>query len=233
MDVGHLSSVRTIPYLVAWHERYASHGLAVIAVNSPRFPFTGEPSKLAAAARRLDLPFPLAADRGFDLWRSYAPPGWPSLFLWGRGGILRWYHFGEGEYTATEAEIRAQLALGGDESALPEPLAPMRATDAPGARVVPPTPEVFPGGDVATPLRGAGGGGGMDLAYQGAGAAVTLDGDGELEYAVDDGSPVRLEVRGPGLYELAAHERHGSHRLRLRPSAGLELWCVAFAPGVP
>jgi hypothetical protein len=231
VDVGHLSSVRTLPYLAAWHERYSRHGLTVLGVNSPRFAFTGDRSKLAAAARRLELPFPLAADPGFELWRAYAPPGWPSLFLWGRGGVLRWYHFGEGEYQATEAEIRAELAAGGDESGLPEPLAPLRASDAPGARVVPPTPEVFPGGDPATPLRAARGDGGLELPYEGAGAAATVDGEGVLEVGVDDEPTRRLEVSAPGVYELADHDRHGSHTLRLRPSGGLELWCVAFAPG--
>ncbi len=230
IDVGHLSSVRTLPYLAAWHERYAAHGLSVIGVNSPRFAFTGDPSKLAAAALRLGLRFPLAADPGFDFWRAYDPPGWPSTFLWGRGGTLRWYHFGEGEYDATEAEIRSELAAGDDDPGLPEPLAPLRASDAPGARVVPPTPEVFPGGDATTPWRADGE---LELAYQGAGAAVTVDGEGELELAIDDQGSRRLQVTAPGLYELADHERHGAHRLRLRASPGLELWCVAFAPGVP
>jgi hypothetical protein len=233
IDVGHLSSVRTLPYLTAWHERYAPHGLSVIGVNSPRFPFTAEPAKLAAAARRLDLPFPLAADPEFAFWRDYRPPGWPSLFLWGRGGTLRWYHFGEGEYVATEEEIRAQLAADGDDSGLPEPLAPLRPSDAPDARVLRPTAEVFPGGDAATPWRAGRSGPSLELAYEGAGAAATLDGEGELEFAIDDEPARRLAVSSPGLYELAASERHGSHRLRLTPSPGLELWCVSFAPGVP
>jgi hypothetical protein len=232
VDVGHLSSVRTLPYIAAWHDRYSAHGLSVIGVNSPRFPFTAEPRKLAAAVRRLDLSFPLAADPAFEAWRSYDPPGWPSLFLWGRGGVLRWYHFGEGEYTATDAEIRSQLAPAGDESGLPEPLAPVRASDAPGARVVPPTPEVFPGGDAATPWRTAADRPQLELGYEGAGAAVTVDGEGELVYELD-GEPRRVEIAAPGLYELSSHERHEPHRLRLHPSPGLELWCVAFAPGVP
>jgi hypothetical protein len=233
VDIGHLSSVRTLPYLVAWHERYAAHGLTILGVNSPRFPFTGDPAKLAAAADRLRLPFPVAADPAFQLWRTYAPPGWPSSFLWGRGGTLRWYHFGEGEYAATEEEIRSALAAGGDGSELPEPLAPLRASDAPGARVVPPTPEVFPGGDAATPWRPPAGDAELDLAYEGAGAAATVDGEGDLEVAIDGETPRRLEVSAPGLYELADDDRHGSHRLRLRASAGVKIWCVAFAPGVP
>jgi hypothetical protein len=233
VDVGHLSSVRTLPYLAAWHERYAGRRLSVIAVNSPRFAFTGDPAKLAAAARRLEIPFPIAADPAFALWRTYAPPGWPALFLWRRGGILRWYHFGEGEYSATEAEIRAELAPGEDDPSLPEPLAPLRPSDAPGARVVPPTPELFPGGDAATPWRARGGEPRLEFDYAAAGAAVTVDGEGELEVAIDRGRPRRVTVSAPGVYELAAHERHGSHHVRLTASPGLDVWCLAFAPGLP
>jgi hypothetical protein len=233
VDLGHLSSVRTLPYLAAWHERYARHGLSVIGVNSPRFSFTGDPAKLEAAARRLRIPFPLAADASRQIWRAYQPPGWPSLFLWGRGGTLRWYHFGEGEYAATEAEIRAELAAGGDDSGLPDPMAPLRATDAPRARVVPPSQEIFPGGDIGTPWRAEAGDEPLELAFEGAGAAVTVDGGGELTYAVDGEPARRLAISTPGLYELATYERHGSHRLRLIPSPGLEIWCIAFAPGVP
>ena len=110
VDVAHPSSVRTIPYLRAWAERYGELGLSVIGVNSPRFPFTADPAKLAAALERLEVGFPFAADSAYDAWHAYGCEGWPSLFLWSKGGALRWYHFGEGEYGATEDAIRDQLA---------------------------------------------------------------------------------------------------------------------------
>src|SRR5258705_595599 len=36
-DVAQLNSVRTLPYLRAWHDRYAGDGLALIGIHSPRF----------------------------------------------------------------------------------------------------------------------------------------------------------------------------------------------------
>lgn len=232
-DVGHLSSVRTLPYLAGWHERYAGAGLSVLGVNSPRFPFTGDPGKLGAALARLAIPFPVAADSDHSIWRGYGCEGWPSSFLWGTGGLLRWFQFGEGEYRATEDEIRSLLAPRGRDAGLPDPVEPLRPSDAPGARVVPPTAEVFPSGGPDTPWRVHGGEPALELAYEGAGAAVTLDGSGELEVAVDGEEPWRLEVTAPGVYELANYKRHGDHRLRLRPSPGLDVWCIAFAPGIP
>src|SRR2546429_363907 len=38
-DVAQLNSIRTLPYLRSWHERYGGDGLAMIGVHSPRFPF--------------------------------------------------------------------------------------------------------------------------------------------------------------------------------------------------
>ena len=98
VDAAHLSSVRTLPYVRAWEERYRDLGLTLVGVNSPRFPFTADAGKLAAALARLEVGFPVAADSGYRIWHDYGCEGWPSLFLWGRGGALRWFHFGEGEY---------------------------------------------------------------------------------------------------------------------------------------
>ena len=51
--------------------------------------------------------------------------------------------------------------------------------------------------------------------------------------SLDGGEPRRIVVEAPGLYELAEHAQHESHRIELRPSGGLRVWSVSFAPGVP
>ena len=58
-------------------------------------------------------------------------------------------------------------------------------------------------------------------------------GEGRIEYAIDDGASRAIEVDAPGLFELAEHPRHGSHRLRLEPSPGVELYSVSFSAGLP
>ena len=233
IDVGHAASVRTLPYLRAWNERYGHLGLSVLGVNSPRFPFGADRAKLTAAVERLGLEFPIASDPGYALWRAYGCEGWPSTFVWAMGGVLAWFQFGEGEYEATEAEIRSLLPESARENGLPDPSGPLRPADAPGARVVPPTDEVFPGGDPSRPWRAPPGAKPLEIAYEGAGAAATLDGYGRLEVSVDGGPPGTVDVRAPGVYELASHDRHGSHSLVITPSVGLDLYCLSFAPGVP
>jgi hypothetical protein len=146
---------------------------------------------------------------------------------------LAWFHFGEGEYEATENEIRELLPASAREAGLPERGSPVRPSDAPGAKVVPPTGEAFPGGAPDRPWRAPPAAKPIELAYEGAGAAVTIDGRGELAVSVDGGPERSIAVDAPGLYELAEHPSHGRHTLALRPSIGLELYAFAFAPGVP
>ncbi len=157
-DFAQLNSVRTMPYLRAWQERYAADGLAMVGVHSPRFPFTQGTDEVAQATEELGIDWSVAVDREFSLWRLYEPHGWPALFIWGRGGALRWYHLGEGDYAGTEEAIREALEESGAERKWPPPLEPIRPSDAPGAEVIAPTPEIFPGGSTEEPWSRAEGG---------------------------------------------------------------------------
>src|SRR3954462_995312 len=121
-------------------------GLTTLGINSPRHPFTAEPEALSTALERLGIVHPVADDSGYSIWHDYGCQGWPSLFLWGRGGVLRWYHFGEGDYAATEEAIQEELREIDALRELPAPMDPVRASDAPDAAVMPPTPELFPAG---------------------------------------------------------------------------------------
>lgn len=150
-DFAQLNSARTLPYLRGWHERYGEAGLAILGVHSPRFACTASPGAVAAAVAELGIPYRVGVDSGFKAWRAYGCEGWPSLFLWGRGGALGWYHFGEGEYAATETAIQQLVAESRPDAELPGPLPPLRATDAPGALVIPPSEEWFPGGSPSEP----------------------------------------------------------------------------------
>jgi hypothetical protein len=233
IDAAHLSSVRTLPYLNAWHERYSPQGLTVVGVNSPRFPFTGEPEKLAAALARLEISFPVALDGEYRAWHDYGCEGWPSLFLWSRGGALRWFHFGEGEYSATEAAIQEELQAVSPTLELPGPLEALRPSDAPGALVARPTDELLPGGSVSEPWRPSRPGDSLDVAYSAGGAWATVDGEGELSVSLDAGPAMPIPVDAPGAYELSRHDRHESHRLSLAASPTIAVYAVAFAAGLP
>src|SRR5207249_781611 len=72
-------------------------------------------------------------------------------FLWGRGGALRWFHFGEGDYEATERAIQDELRITNGAGSLPPPMAPLRPSDSAAAVVIAPTEEVLPGGSLSEP----------------------------------------------------------------------------------
>ena len=233
LDFAQLNSVRTLPYLVEWDRRYRELGLSTIGVQAPRFPFGSDRDVVAGGLEELGVEFPVAIDAERELWHDYGCEGWPSLFLWGRGGALAWFHFGEGEYLGTEEAIQAELREQDALRPLPEPMEPLRATDGPGARVMSPTPELFPGGSWEQPWTPGDDGPELEIPYEAGGAFATLEGAGELEVALDGGEPRSLPVATTGLHPLAEHPRHEGHTLTLRPTAGLKLWSVSFAAGVP
>jgi hypothetical protein len=232
IEFAQLNSVRALPYVIELNERYAEAGLTVLGVHSPRFPFTADPAALALAAERLGIRHPVAADLEYAIWHDYGCEGWPSLFLWGRGGVLRWFHFGEGAYEDTERAVQHELAKTNSLESPPDPMPPIRPSDAPGALVAVPSAEVLPGGGLSEPWTRDPGEDPLELDYEAGGAAVSADGAGALAVSID-GEDRAIAIDGPGLYELADHGEHGAHRLRLEPDPGVRIWSVSFAPGVP
>jgi hypothetical protein len=232
LDLAQLNCVRALPYLQAWRERYEPRGLAVIGVHSPRFPFSRRPEAVRETLPQLGISWPVALDPELAIWRDYGCRGWPSLFLWGRGGALRWYHLGEGEYLATEEAIRAALEEAGAEgSEWPPPLEPLRPTDAAGAAVIAPTPELFPGGDIERPWTPASSEPTLRIDYEAAGAYVAADGEGEIAIRLDREQLDPVAVGAAGLYELVEHPHHRRGRLELEVSPGIGIHSLQFAPG--
>jgi len=232
IDFAQLNSVRTLPYVVEWARRYRDAGLATIGVQAPRFPFGADRGPVAAGLERLGVDFPVAIDADRELWGAYGCEGWPSLFLWRQGGALAWFHFGEGDYLGTEMAIQEELREQDALRDLPEPMAPLRATDGPTARVLPPTPEIFPGGSWEQPWTAGTDGEELRVEYEAGGAFATVEGKGELSVTLDGGERRQVRVDGPALYKLVEHPSHEDHRLTLRPSDGLRVWSLSFAAGV-
>lgn len=233
LDFAQLNSVRTLPYLEEWARRYGEHGLRTIGVQAPRFPFGADREAVATGLERLGVGFPVAIDADRELWQDYGCKGWPSLFLWRQGGALAWYHFGEGEYRGTEEAIQAELREADALRDLPAPMPPLRPTDAPGAKVMPPTPEIFPSDSWERPWVADEDGESLEASYEAGGAYATVEGSGELAIELDGEPLTPVPVDGPALYTLAEHPRHERHSLTLRPSSGLRIWSLSFAAGMP
>src|SRR5215212_2392640 len=58
-DFCRVNSLRTLPYLKAWHERYAEAGLRIVGVHTGGFLPAREPDNVRRAVERLEIPWPV------------------------------------------------------------------------------------------------------------------------------------------------------------------------------
>ena len=68
--------------------------------------------------RKLGVRYPVALDNDFVTWQSWHNQYWPAKYLIDKRGNVRYFHFGEGEYSKTEDAIRT--LLGADAPAATE-----------------------------------------------------------------------------------------------------------------
>jgi cytochrome c biogenesis protein CcdA/thiol-disulfide isomerase/thioredoxin len=110
-----INCIRTLPALKAWDSRYRHDGLTIIGLHAPEFPFERDAGNVERAIGRNGLRYPVAQDNDFATWRAYGNQYWPAKYLVDARGRVRYVHFGEGEYKATERAIRALLAEAGHD----------------------------------------------------------------------------------------------------------------------
>jgi thiol-disulfide isomerase/thioredoxin len=140
-----VNCLRTLPYLKAWHERYAGRGLLVVGVHTPEFDFTADPEVVAGIVAAEGIAYPVLLDRDKATWQRFANHYWPSRYLIDARGYLRYEHFGEGAYGDTEDWIQRLLREAGDTAPMPAILEPVRGEDRPGAVCYPATREIHAG----------------------------------------------------------------------------------------
>ena len=106
-----INCLRTLPHLKAWYAAYHRDGLVIVGVHSPEFAFEHVASNVAAAIKRLGIPYPVVQDNDFATWNAYSNEYWPAEYLIDKQGRIRHYDFGEGGYDTTEAAIRELLGV--------------------------------------------------------------------------------------------------------------------------
>ena len=200
------NSVRTLPYLKAWHRRYADAGLRVIGVHTSGFGPSKDPDAVRAAVERLQIPYPVVVDLDYAIWQEYGNLGWPARYLFNQEGTLAEYHYGEGAYGDTELVIQELLGV---EQPTVEPVRP---EDAPEALLKQQS------ADVEGPYSGP---------YEAGAVWAVLDGAGEVT-----ANETVIGVDHPGCYELIAHERSTAGELELTVGDGVDCHATCFTPGL-
>src|SRR4051812_2968768 len=220
-DFARVNSLRTLPYLLAWHDRYGDAGLKIVGVHSPGYSFGRDAEIVERAVGRLEIPYPVALDPQLDAWRLYGNRGWPGRYLFDRRGLLRYMHYGEGDYRESELAIQECLRELDPELSPPGPLDPLRPEDEPGALLEPQT------ADIALPQDRPR----LELVRD------WLDGEDWIE-AADAGAAVEFDYRAGGAFavlsgadrEPGVYEADGAV---VADSPGLRLHGVQFTPLPP
>jgi thiol-disulfide isomerase/thioredoxin len=114
--------LRTLPYVRAWADKYKDHGLVVIGVHSPEFPFEHDIANVRRAATEMRVTYPIAIDNDFAIWNALKNQYWPALYLIDAQGRLRHHQFGEGSYEQSEMVIQELLAEAGRANISREPV---------------------------------------------------------------------------------------------------------------
>jgi thiol-disulfide isomerase/thioredoxin len=205
-DFCRVNSLRTMPYLKAWHERYAGHGLRVVGIHTGGFLPARDTGAAVAAVERLGIEYPVVIDERLELWDFYGNEGWPARYLWDERGALYSLHYGEGAYAETEREIQALLGVER------EPVGPLRPEDEEGILLPAQT------ADQPGPYSGP---------YEAGGVWAVLEGEGEV---VANGRTIA--VAHPGCFPLVEHPRHSAGVLELEVGAGVTCHAVCFTPGI-
>jgi cytochrome c biogenesis protein CcdA/thiol-disulfide isomerase/thioredoxin len=104
-----INCLRTLPYIKAWNEKYKDHGLVIIGVHTPEFPFEKDEGNVRKAVKDLGVTYPVPMDNNYKIWRSFNNQYWPADYFIDATGRVRFHHFGEGGYDESEQWIRTLL----------------------------------------------------------------------------------------------------------------------------
>ena len=103
--------LRTLPYVRAWAERYADHGVVVIGVHTPEFPFEHDVDNVRREAKEMRVDYPIAIDNDYEVWQAFGNRYWPALYVVDAQGQIRHHRFGEGDYERTEEVVQQLLGI--------------------------------------------------------------------------------------------------------------------------
>ncbi len=139
---------RTLPYIVAWNEKYSDKGLVIVGIHSPEFEFEKDIGNVKMATEKFGITYPVILDNDKEIWEAFANNYWPRKYIADDEGYIRYDHIGEGAYAETEkiiqdllSERASRLGLKTDMS---QPLVEIQESRS-GAR----TPELYFGYDFA------------------------------------------------------------------------------------
>ena len=105
-----INSIRPMPYVHDWNQKYSDNGLVVVGVHSPEFQFEKNYTNVKHAVQRFGITYPVLLDSDHGTWNAYQNNYWPRYYLIDSQGYIRYDHIGEGDYNQIEKSIQSLLA---------------------------------------------------------------------------------------------------------------------------
>ena len=108
-----INSLRPLPFVRAWAEKYRNAGLVTIGVHSPEFAFEKVPANVRRAVTDMHIAYPVVLDNDFAIWHAFGNQYWPAFYFIDAQGHIRYHRFGEEEYEQSERVLQQLLAEAG------------------------------------------------------------------------------------------------------------------------
>lgn len=105
-----INSIRPMPYIHDWDQKYSDKGLVIVGVHSPEFGFEKNYANVNDAVQRFGITYPVILDSDHGTWNAYENNYWPRYYLIDTQGYIRYDHIGEGSYDQTEKAIQSLVA---------------------------------------------------------------------------------------------------------------------------
>jgi thiol-disulfide isomerase/thioredoxin len=105
-----INSIRPMPYIHDWDQKYSNKGLVIVGVHSPEFTFEKNYANVKDAVQRFRITYPVILDSDHGTWNAYANNYWPRYYLIDTQGYIRYDHIGEGSYDQIEKAIQSLVA---------------------------------------------------------------------------------------------------------------------------
>ena len=108
-----INSLRALPYVEAWAEKYKAAGLVVIGAHTPEFQFEKDRTNVARAVHDYKVSYPVVMDSDYGIWDAFSNEYWPAFYLIDGTGKVRYHYYGEGDYAESERQIQMLLEENG------------------------------------------------------------------------------------------------------------------------
>ncbi|MEO8114771.1 MAG: redoxin domain-containing protein [Phenylobacterium sp.] len=105
-----INSLRPLPYVRAWAEKYRDQGLVVVGVHTPEFGFEKDLANVRQATAAQGVAYPVVLDSDYGIWRAFHNNAWPAFYFIGADGRVRHQAIGEGDYDQSERLIQKLLS---------------------------------------------------------------------------------------------------------------------------